>query len=352
MDLPPRPRFRGNRKRRALCDVAWRITETLVAYCTFVECGSPKRLATLDHKLGTRVNISPQQRRACFSLYRDVLESAAVEPLVGPKTRGLNSLQTQLSALLAEQTANPGGQSFVDKVEAAASPVHHLRISVPPNVASIDPSSHLTNIECQQFLYHSARVLDPAPPASDHPKPCYMASEREEPVLRQWLIQHKIAFPIPEDKIARRSDGRLLLSGLLAVPHKTTSDRLIVDRRPLNFGENQFKWCHLPLGPQLSRLELKDDEEFMISADDLASYFHQLKQAPHMHSRAALGRRFFVDGIPCRLCINTIPMGDTNAVDVAQQVHVRLLESVGNMSDDVRIEYGRLLPTGTHLEGI
>ena len=47
-----------------------------------------------------------------------------------------------------------------------------------------------------------------------------------------------------------------------------------------------------------------------------------------------------------------IPMGDTNAVDVAQQVHARRLASAGCIGDDVRVDCGECLPTGKYLEGV
>ena len=136
-----------------------------------------------------------------------MLETVAVEPLMGPKARGLNSLQTQLTSLLEEQQPNPGGESFADTAVCSALPVDHRRISVPPNVAQIQPQDHLSPSECREFLDHSARVVDPSPPAHDHPKPCYMVGNREEPALRNWLIEHEIAFPIPESKIARKDNG-------------------------------------------------------------------------------------------------------------------------------------------------
>ena len=59
-----------------------------------------------------------------------------------------------------------------------------------------------------------------------------MVSVDNEGVLKEILLKSGMCVLIREDDIERRADGRLLLSGLFAVPHKADRDRLIVDKRP------------------------------------------------------------------------------------------------------------------------
>ena len=79
-----------------------------------------------------------------------------------------------------------------------------------------------------------------------------------------------------EDEVARRPDGRLLLAGLFAVPHKEDSDRMIFDRRPRNFEEVRLGCAKLPHGSQFCRLILEPSETIRGSGEDLSTYFYQL----------------------------------------------------------------------------
>ena len=53
-----------------------------------------------------------------------------------------------------------------------------------------------------------------------------------------------------------------------------------------------------------------------------------------------------------RLCLTIIPMGDHNAVDLAQAVHAQVLRNAGCMSDEELLEWGRPIPLGPIFEGL
>ena len=51
------------------------------------------------------------------------------------------------------------------------------------------------------------------------------------------MLQMGMGELVPEVRVPLRPDGRPLLAGWFAVPHKAESDRLILDRRPQNATE-------------------------------------------------------------------------------------------------------------------
>ena len=74
----------------------------------------------------------------------------------------------------------------------------------------------------------------------------------------------------------------------------------------------------------------------MISGEDLSTYFYQLRQLPAFLSRNAFGRAFdggdYADfggspGVRYRMALCVIPIGDLNAVDIAQETHLSVLRT-------------------------
>ena len=78
--------------------------------------------------------------------------------------------------------------------------------------------------------------------------------------------------------VACKDDGRPLLAGLFAVPHKASVARLIFDRRLQNLEEKRLGWARLPQGCQLCRLLVHKDESVRGSGDYLRTYLYNLAQ--------------------------------------------------------------------------
>ena len=72
-----------------------------------------------------------------------------------------------------------------------------------------------------------------------------MVNPNVEDELRHVLLASNMCILIPESEVETTPDGRLLLAGLFAVPHKVDTDRLIVDKRPANWGDTSFGWAKL-----------------------------------------------------------------------------------------------------------
>ncbi len=116
-----------------------------------------------------------------------------------------------------------------------------------------------------------------------------------------------------------------------------------------------MRLAKLPYGPQLCRLVLKPACCLRASIDDLKTYFHQLKAPPGAHWRNVVGREFDGAGferfggragVLGRLALTVVPMGDLNAVDVAQATRWHALHAGGCLAEDTELIYGQVIPKG------
>ena len=153
-----------------------------------------------------------------------------------------------------------------------------------------------------------------------------------------------MAVLVRESNILKRPDGRYLIGGAFAVVHKSTVDRLILDRRPQNFTEKLLKWLRLPLGSQLTRLILKRGYDLRGSGDDISTYFYHLLDLEEAWPRNSLGRAFDggdyslyggVAGPRYRLCLKVWGMGNLSAPDVARETHLEVFRTENQASPDV-----------------
>ena len=64
---------------------------------------------------------------------------------------------------------------------------------------------------------------------------CYLVDPKVEVELKDYLLEKGMASLVPLEDVARRPDGRMILSGMPGVPHKDGM-RMIFDRRPANWG--------------------------------------------------------------------------------------------------------------------
>jgi hypothetical protein len=165
---------------------------------------------------------------------------------------------------------------------------------------------------------------------------------------------------VPWDDVLKER-GKPVKGGLFCVAHKTSSDRLINDRRPLNARENRLNWCSLPSGPMLCQLLLEPSESVRGSGDDLSNYFYLIK-----HLKGWIHHNCFVDPITGVLCVQlgldpsqkylpafkVVCMGDTNGVDIAQATHEAILKAARCMDEHNMLVYGRTFPASRTLEGL
>ena len=103
------------------------------------------------------------------------------------------------------------------------------------------------------------------------PRPCHFVSQANEVFLRKLLCGSGMAKLTEGQEVPRTRGGRNLLAGLFTVPHKVTSDRLIVDRRAQNETEKRLGWAELPHGTTLCQIRLAPKDHLRASSFDLST---------------------------------------------------------------------------------
>ena len=190
---------------------------------------------------------------------------------------------------------------------------------------------------------------------------CHKVAPADELRVVKKLLSSGMATLIPASEAVTDSSGSIISGGLFAVPHKPASDRVINDRRPFNIGENRLDWSKLPHGSLLTQLVLPPGHSIRASGDDLSNYFYLIQHLPEWLPRNTVGRpwdgRHFsqygcLPGVKYMVAFKVVCMGDTNAVDIAQQVHVGILRKASCLDPKHLLEYGKIVPASHTLEGL
>ncbi len=274
-----------------------------------------------------------------------------VDPTEG---RGARSLQEALDRLV---TSAYSSVPNVDEMVKTAKEVVADRLSIPEEASTCDPLDFLSPERAAVFRNLLTEVAPLKPPLPGAPRPCHMLEAHSEVAVIGRLIKCGLVVLVPEGDLPRDASGRTLVGGLFSVPHKPLTDRLINDRRALNFSERRLGWAELPHGSQLCSLVLHADETVLADGMDLQNYFYMLRHLPSWVPRNGFGRVLLGEnyaafgarpGQRYYPCFTSVCMGDTNAVDIAMAVHSDLLFSQGCLQVASRLVYGTTTPAGPH----
>ena len=82
---------------------------------------------------------------------------------------------------------------------------------------------------------------------------------------------------LPEESVAVDPRGHRISAGAFAVTKKGDILRLITDRRPWNFWEQDLEGLQLPHGLMFTKLELKLSEMLRLNLRDASIYYYLLK---------------------------------------------------------------------------
>ena len=331
----------------------------LWALFTFLEGGSPykheEQVSLANAALATPWTA---EHAALAGLLHDEVHRFSRLRTPEPLGRGLEQLD-KLVTQIKNSHYSPGPFNLSDLCSAAMN-VRPDRMSLPTEAGIINPEDHLKGAELEAFRRMTEHVPHDIPPEK-LTKGCFKVAPDDVKQVYCKLLDSKVATLIPARLALKDSQGKIISGGLFAVPHKETSDRIICDRRPINELERRLVWAKLPHGSLLTQIILPKNCSIRGSGDDLSNYFYLLKHRQDWLHRNTVGSP--VSGsdfseygcLPDQkyiLAFNVIPMGDLNAVDIAQQTHLEILRDCGCMSPDQVLSFRAPVPATNTFEGL
>ena len=347
------------RARRRGRDMAWSYCEMLWAYFTFLDGGSPYKRIDQQRLLAKARSSTWTSLHAAYAgfLHDEIHRYTCLRCDDEPLSRGILKLSGLVKVV---RNSTYSGNTDIDKLSRVAKSVKPSRMSLPAAAGIIDPSKFLKGSHLEAFENMSTQV----PHGVEPPNPtmgCYKVAPEDISEVNHRLLSSGVATLIPESMGMRNSKGEIITGGLFAVDHKPQSDRIILDRRPFNELERRLVWAKLPHGSLLTQLIVPKGYSVRGSGDDLSNYFYLLKHRNDWLPRNAIGKPFDGEGYETYggekgkkylLAFKVIAMGDLNAVDLAQQVHLEVLKDCSCMNEGECIEFKEPLPAAHTMEGL
>ena len=347
------------RARRRDRDEAWGYAEIVWAYFTFLDGGSPHKSSEQQRFL-VRASHTPwtsMHSSYAGSMHVEIKRYLRLQSNQEPLSRGISKINELIKVV---KNSDYPSSSSVDKLSRVAKNVAPHRMSLPETAGIIDPKKFLKGPQLEAFEQMHSSVphgVEPLAPT----KGCFKVQPEDLKAVNHKLLKSGVATLIPEHMGLKDSRGRLITGGLFAVDHKPDSDRVILDRRPFNELERRLVWAKLPHGSLLTQLIVPPGFSVRGSGDDLSNYFYLLKHNEEWLPRNAVGIPFDgegyeefggVKGQNYILSFRVVAMGDLNAVDISQQVHLEMLKDCHCMCDNEVLHFGGPIPASHTLEGL
>ena len=291
------------------------------------------------------------------SLHKEINRFVRLWDNKDPLSRGILKLDELIKKVKASQY---GGINLASSLSNVAKDVKPERMSLPATAGIIDPKDFLKGHHLKSFknMARDVPLLDTPPNPT---KGCFKVKDHDLIAVYHKLLDSGVAVLLHESQGVRDEEGRMITGGLFAVDHKTNSDRIILDRRPFNELEKRLVWAKLPHGCLLTQLIVPKGCSVRGSGDDLSNYFYLLQHEPSWLPRNAIGKSFdgrgfeAYGGVPGEsyvLSFKVVAMGDLNAVDISQQVHLEVLRDAGCMQDHEVLAFKHTLPASHCYEGL
>lgn len=268
--------------------MAWKYTEIVWAYFTFLEGGSPFRTSDQQRLLEV-ASLAPWtslHAKYAGCLHDEInryLRLQCEEPL----SRGIS----KISELIKVVKNSYSSSKEIDQLSRVAKNVAPERMSLPEAAGIVKPEAFLKGAELRAFETMAQEVphgLEPPCPV----KGCFKVDPTDLYAVHMKLLDSGVATLIPESMALKSSNGDIISGGLFAVDHKPDSDRIILDRRPFNELERRLVWAKLPHGSLLTQLIVPPGYSVRGSGDDLSNYFYLLKHRDDWLPRNAVGAVF------------------------------------------------------------
>ena len=154
--------------------------------------------------------------------------------------------------------------------------------------------------------------------------------------------------------------------GMFAVPKDDEFDRLILNPTVVNSRSYPYSRFTKTIAPGylIALIQLAPDERLVCSSDDLCEFYYTFKVSDLRARRNAIGTPFKAEELAhltcfdatkhkgeLLVCLATLAMGDSLAVEIAQQAHVNLLKNkAGCMRPEECLLYRQPIPRGSFFE--
>lgn len=341
--------------------LSWEWTQVLWHLFTFLDGGSPTnpKDQLLLAQRAVRASWTEQHEARAGLLHSQIQQFMRLR-CKDTLSRGTMKLDELINKIRPHNSGYQSNTCSIDELTNTAMNIVPSRMSLPEKAGVLDPSDFLKGetLKAFQTLHEWAPSgVEPSAPTKGVFK---VLPQDLETVYRQ-LLESKVACLIPIEQALKDPDGNVISGGLFAVPHKPHSDRIIFDRRPQNELERRLVLARLPHGSLLTQLVVPKGYSVRGSGDDLANFFYLLK-----HNEAWLGRNCVgkpvdgemfskyggIKGQQYMLSFRVIPMGDHNAVDLAQETHLQILQDCGVMREAESLSFDKPLPATHTLEGL
>ena len=208
-----------------------------------------------------------------------------------------------------------------------------------------DPSPYLVPIS-RRIFNDPLACREPPERCSERPPKMRVHCSRNQKIKLSSLLDasDRLRVHLPHEVCSRYG------SGLFAVPKDLDRDRLILDSRGANLLETPpQRWIKsLASAETLCRISLEDDEVLACSGNDLRDFYYLFKSTQSrsrrnvlvgpMHPQELVGLRALrQEHLQSKVVygsLNTLAMGDCQAVELAQSCHLGLALQKGIVDSD------------------
>lgn len=260
-------RQRAKRRDR---DEAWKHTEVLWAYFTFLDGGSPYKTVDQERLLRRAANApwTPLHSSYAGSMHAEIQRFVRLRSQETPLSRGILKISDLIKVV---RNSSYSSCQAVEHLARVAKDVVPERMSLPSQAGIIDPKRFLKGEKLAMFqemptaIPHGVEPLNPT-------VGCFKVPPERLREVNLKLLSSGVAVLIPEELGLKDSSGNVIAGGLFAVDHKPHSDRIILDRRPFNELERRLVWARLPHGSLLTQMIVPPGFSVRGSGDDLSNY--------------------------------------------------------------------------------
>ena len=322
----------------------------------------------LDRALGKYGNLSDSLRELSSA-------TATLRQQLDSYSRGRSSGSTDFDDVASSCSAS-GGTVALSSGQAVSSFDHPIIVGSSQQNSSamvINPEriqfKHAPSFRPVRFMHGpllKAGFLDPRHlrlPEGNWPavRPARVMCKREQllRLFRKWDEHHCLHL------VEASSSEQKYRCGLFAVYKNSEKDRQILNPIPENGRSMALSSSTLTLahGSLLCNLFLDHDEDLLIGADDLEDFYHGFCVTPehahrnHIHGvfQGDLFKGWHawnpsLEGKDVVACFNTLAMGTSFAVEVAQHTHSALLQRAGVLKPEQQVCYRKPLPRSPTLQ--